>query len=144
MAESEITEQLECLTFEEISQRTEFEGGGDETDGASHDGPGFIYIIWEEGTTYFKCGRSNKPSKRLGDLQTGNPRRLTISPKPVTVMSSAENDLLKVMDKDFASGFGGGKEWFRGNKDKAQTIINEVAKKYAPKVDKKKAQKSTA
>ena len=35
-----------------------------------------IYVCWAEGTSYFKIGYSEDPSKRLKELQTANPVRL--------------------------------------------------------------------
>ena len=38
-----------------------------------------IYVIRETETSYFKIGYTSKePSKRLGELQTGNPRQLKL------------------------------------------------------------------
>ena len=73
------SEALVYQTPEEISQLPVI-GGGEETDGGSYLASGYVYLIWENGTNYFKVGRTGTPSKRLSDLQTGNPRRLDMAP----------------------------------------------------------------
>ena len=88
--------------------------------------PEYVYLITESTTKYFKVGQSGDPEKRLGELQTGNPRDLKLHfKKQVTDMAKAEDQLLqKLREKN--SGFkpcGGGTEWFSGDVTKAKEMI---------------------
>ncbi|MEL7505280.1 MAG: GIY-YIG nuclease family protein [Cyanobacteria bacterium J06554_6] len=38
--------------------------------------PGYVYLIWVEGTDKYKIGQSSNPANRLVRLQTGSPHRL--------------------------------------------------------------------
>jgi hypothetical protein len=38
----------------------------------------FLYIISQEGSTFYKIGISNNPARRLENLQSGNPYKLSI------------------------------------------------------------------
>ena len=88
------------------------------TDGARN-GPGYVYILSEhtqsngQPTHYYKIGVSSKPDKRIADLQTGNPRPLTFHGEPIRVSKviSAERLVHKAVGS-YASGLGGGREWF--------------------------------
>ena len=88
------------------------------TDGARN-APGFVYLLSEHTqsnghpTHYYKIGVSSKPTKRIADLQTGNPRPLVFQGEPTRVSKviSAERQVHKAV-ASYASGLGGGQEWF--------------------------------
>ena len=81
---------------------------------------GFLYRIVEEGTSFFKIGRSVDPENRLRALQTGNPRRLVLSRHLWRVennLSGFEADVLKSLSSSMIAErcqgvLGGGAEWF--------------------------------
>jgi hypothetical protein len=37
----------------------------------------YLYVIQSEDSDYIKIGRTNNPKKRLSDLQSGNPNKLS-------------------------------------------------------------------
>lgn len=50
-----------------------------------------VYLIWEEGTTFYKIGKADNPLTRLKDLQTSHARTLTL----VTSVAVGSNALKK-------------------------------------------------
>ena len=78
---------------------------------------GYVYLIEEDnpgaGATNFKIGRSVNPRTRLSNLQTGNPRRLTmISCVPVGDYVACEQHLKNALNQRYRSTLGGGTEWY--------------------------------
>ena len=100
------------------------------TDGAKN-GPGYIYLLSEhtqsngQPTCYYKIGVSSKPNKRIADLQTGNPRPLMFhdEPRRVSKVISAERLVHKAVGS-YASGLGGGKEWFYVPREEWESFWN--------------------
>ena len=88
---------------------------------------GHVYLLNEEGTDKFKVGRSGDPEQRRDNLQTGNPNKLEITTtKEVSDMVGSEKRLLQEMKENFES-TGGGKEWFKGDKEEARKVFDKVA-----------------
>ena len=106
----------------------------EQTDGGSSfvtgppSGPGYVYFVTESGgTSYFKVGRTGNPSTRLSNLQTGNPRRLSMNPQNVQNMAEVEARVLKAMREKYSSA-GGGTEWFSGNVTQAEKLFLKTVK----------------
>lgn len=102
------------------------EPAGDDTDGPASI-PGFVYLVNEEGSNFFKIGRAVDPDKRLADLQTAQPRKLEMNAVPVSNMAQAEACLKEVMKKHY-SGTTGGTEWFRGDVAEAEKLFKSTVK----------------
>ena len=95
-----------------------------ESDGSSD--KGYVYFVTESGgTSYFKVGRTGNPSTRLTNLQTGNPRRLSMNPQNVQNMAEVEARVLEAMREKFSSA-GGGTEWFSGNVTQAEELFLSI------------------
>ena len=80
-----------------------------------------------------KIGRTTNPVKRINNLQTGNPKKLSMVYMPVTNMVAAERDLKVAMKQFCKGGLGGGTEWFKakpGDKKKVEEEFMRIAKKY--------------
>jgi hypothetical protein len=92
-------------------------------------GPGYAYFIAEGGgTNYFKVGRTVNPEERLGNLQTGNPRRLDMNAQHVNNMLATEQQLKAAMAGRYPRG-DGGTEWFLappGGLGEAQDLFMEI------------------
>ena len=100
------------MSDEEVAALEVF--GPDEPDGRVP--AGYIYVLQEGGPSgqsgYYKLGSSGNLKKRLGDLQTGNPRHLEILDKwPVKDMTNAEAQARKAVEP-YAATLGGGREWY--------------------------------
>ena len=99
--------------------------------GASHRA-GRIYIIQEGENKLFKVGVSGEEDleKRIDQLQTGNPRKLTeCYSEWVSDMKSAEKDahaFLKKMKADM----GGGTEWFEGDLEDIKRKVEKARRRY--------------
>ena len=110
------------------------------TDGAKN-GPGFIYLLSEhsktngEPTCYYKIGVASKPERRLADLQTGNPRPMYFKGEPtrVTKAISAEKCAQKAVAV-YATGIGGGREWFYVGEERWKDFWNCFQKAIEPYV----------
>lgn len=72
----------------------------------------YIYVIREKYTDYYKVGKTVNPSKRLGDLQTGNPREL-IFKRIKKVEDKKWEKYVQDNLKDYSVTQGGGTEWFK-------------------------------
>ncbi|MEM7537344.1 MAG: GIY-YIG nuclease family protein [Chloroflexota bacterium] len=73
-----------------------------------NEGKEFVYFIHENDTNHYKIGKSSKPEKRVGQLQTGNPRGLQIPYiLPTYDMSLLESELHEHFKERHLKG-----EWF--------------------------------
>ena len=130
MSESGATPKFEYQTPEEISQLPVI-GGDDETDGSASE-PGYVYLMWEDGTKNFKIGRTNNPERRRRELQTGNSRNLPMRYVPVSNMAAAEGAVKNAMKLHCKHIQEGGKEWFRpergDSKEYAEQIFMDTVK----------------
>ena len=89
---------------------------------------GYIYIISERGTMYYKVGRSNDPDVRRGNLQTGNPRPLQILRQwMVTDMTRAEAAVKRSVHR-YKINLGGGTEWYEVILTQEDHFISSVKK----------------
>ena len=72
-----------------------------------------VYAIAEVGSDYVKIGRSRDPVYRLGELQTGNPRRLELigCSELLTYAPSLERGLREILVSNGATPAPGGSEW---------------------------------
>lgn len=67
-----------------------------------------VYLIWEEGTSYYKIGVSHNPFERLKGIQTGNASKVhLISAVPVSNAHFKEKEFHKKYKKYHVKG-----EWF--------------------------------
>jgi hypothetical protein len=69
---------------------------------------GYVYLIWAEGTSHYKIGRTNNPAKRLKALQTGVSGNLQLI-ACVEYPNPASTETL--LHRKF-NGFRHGGEWF--------------------------------
>ena len=132
-------QEFEFLTPEEIAALPVFPelesddkcGGSDEADGSgARSWRGYVYIVTEKGNkNVFKVGLTGNPDKRRQDLQTGQPRKLIMTPVQVSDMAAAERDLLQAMGEKFGKA-DGGKEWFNGDVTHAKKVFTRIANKY--------------
>ena len=118
------------MTPEEIAALPVFpepeqtDGGTVQTNGGTIDAddPGYVYFMIESGpTSYFKVGRTVNPKIRAGNLQTGNPRELTMQAIEVPQMK-VEDRLKEAMAAKYNRA-NGGKEWFSGNVAEAYKLF---------------------
>ena len=87
---------------------------------------GFVYIIAEAGTSFFKVGRSIDPITRRRNLQTGNPRLFSIREQfEVTDDVAAEGAAHRAIAA-YRANLGGGREWFNVNPDDYNTFYNLI------------------
>ena len=103
----------------------------DETDvGKSPRGKGWVYMIAEIGTDLIKVGLSEDPSKRLKELQTGDPHQLIIEGQEwVHDMQKTETQLHHAL-RQYKSPLGGGTEWYSVRAEervKFEAIFHQVA-----------------
>ena len=131
-------EEFTFLTLEEIEALLVFPetnlGGGDDTDAPSR---GYVYLIEEvnrdgRAPKNFKVGQTLNPSKRLSDLQTGNPRKLNMRPEAVKNMDACENELLSALS-NYRCTLGGGTEWFTAQPNQVGNLkgtFTRVVRKY--------------
>lgn len=87
----------------------------------------YIYVMAEEGTKYYKIGLSkNRAEKRRSQLQTGNPRDITIlyefsAPDRFAAESAIEKQLAKFMTPS------GGNEWYEFDTlDNLHVVLNRM------------------
>ena len=116
-------------TLEEIAALPVFPEP-EETDGGtvSADGPGYVYFITESGhTSYFKVGKTGNPKTRCMNLQTGNPRKLTMDPHQVANMDTVEKRVLQAMTARYSKTTGG-KEWFSGDVAEAYNLFLTIVR----------------
>lgn len=88
----------------------------------------YIYVIREKDTDYYKVGYTVNPSKRLGDLRTGNPREL-IFKRIKKVDDKKWEKYVQNKLKDYSVTQGGGTEWFQipiQYKHIIYDVLNEV------------------
>ena len=86
----------------------------------------YVYLIEEDnlgaGATNFKIGRSDDPDTRRTNLQTGNPRRLTlVNYREVTDPVACEG-ILKNHLSGYHSTLGGGTEWYTVRSDRTSSF----------------------
>ena len=97
--------------------------------------PGYIYIIQEGTSNYYKVGASENEGtlvKRLSNLQSGNWRKLTIKQtNDVSNMNLAEQDAHDKLEPQNVSQ-GGGTEWFQGPFQTIKAAVKAAAAKYPP------------
>ena len=116
-------------TLEEIAALPVFPEP-EETDGGtvSAGGPGYVYFITESGhTSYFKVGKTGNPKTRCMNLQTGNPRKLTMDPHQVANMDTVEKRVLQAMTARYSKTTGG-KEWFSGDVAEAYNLFLTIVR----------------
>lgn len=105
--------------------------GGPITGGGSNlSRPGYLYIIQQGNTGYYKYGITGDPKARIRNLQTGNPQKLSMVCRPVNNMLEAGKELSgKIKPVE-----GGGKEWTYvapGEEEKLHKDFLKVARKYS-------------
>ena len=87
---------------------------------------GYVYLIEEDnpgaGATNFKIGRSDDPFERRANLQTGNPRRLTLVNYPQVRDPVACEGILKNHLSGYHSTLGGGTEWYTVRSDRTSSF----------------------
>ena len=94
---------------------------------------GFVYIIAEAGTTLFKVGRSNDPITRLRNLQSGNPRRLSIRAQFDVIDDAAAEASAHRAIAAYRANLGGGTEWFDvGNYNTLYNLVQTAVASYLP------------
>ena len=95
--------------------------------------PGFIYIIQEATSDYFKVGVSTNEEtlkQRISNLQSGNWRMLTLEQKnKVSNMKLAENYAHNLL-RDVQVKEGGGKEWFKSSFETIKDAVDAAANEY--------------
>ena len=134
-----IMAKSEFLSLEELAKLPVYPepavlGGQEATDGDVIAKTGYVYLIWENLTNYFKVGRTGNPRTRFRDLQTGNPRKL--NPRfveEVTDVLAAERDVKNAMAERYTGNLGGGTEWFRtdtGDKQGVESTFQQAIQKY--------------
>ena len=87
---------------------------------------GYVYLI-EEGNpypdaSYFKIGFSVNPNERLRNLQTGNPRKLTLVYFQRVRDHVACEGRLKNALRNYESTLGGGTEWYTASINNARYL----------------------
>ena len=103
----------------------------DETDtGKSPRRQGWVYMIAARETDLIKVGLSEDPSKRLKELQTGDPHQLIIEGQEwVHDMQKTETQLHHAL-RQYKSQLGGGTEWYSvpaEERNEFKTIFRQVA-----------------
>ena len=88
-----------------------------------------MYVIREEGSNYHKIGRSKDPVRRMGALQTGNPRRLELvelwevpDPPETERLLHETYDHVRVRIPGQNPG-----EWFRLRNEDVEDLVQEMA-----------------
>ena len=100
--------------------------GGAAAAGGKASGKGYIYLIRQGETNYFKYGRTEDPVDRLSKFRTGNPHKLNMTKRSVNNMSAAEQELKEEIKKlKDGTAIGGGTEWFHV----PECRVEEVKKK---------------
>ena len=112
-------EELVYLTEEELAQYPPLDQdeSGDQVDGKSRRGPGYVYLIDEKGTKNFKVGLTCDPDRRLKELQREYGDNLSYRKiVEVSDKQAAENDVLSDMGGRYDKYDGEddrGREWFQ-------------------------------
>ncbi len=87
----------------------------------------YIYVLAEEGTNFFKIGLTkNRAEKRRSQLQTGNPRDITVLYEfSATDRFAAESAIEKKLAKHMKPG--GGDEWYEFETlDALHLVLNQM------------------
>ena len=90
---------------------------------------GYVYLIWQGDTMYFKVGRTGYPHDWLQRLQEGNPLRLNVQfVRCVSDVLAAERDLVRAMRERYPDILGGGIGWFKAKPGDHQKVVEEFMK----------------
>ena len=89
---------------------------------------GYVYLVRQGESGYFKVGRTTDPISRRRNLQTGNPQKLHMKVRKVFDMHEAEQKLLEIMDKKNDEKKKGGREWFHVSPSDAKNVYETFMK----------------
>ena len=109
------------------------EAGKDEVDGVQRRGKGYVYLIVEENMKLFKVGLTNKPYRRIGELERETNFKLIFwKIEKVFNMQEAENAILSAMGKVYQHADHLGREWYwvSGPPNEIYSIFLEIANSY--------------
>jgi len=90
---------------------------------------GYIYFLKEEGTDYYKCGKTTRsPAARVEDLATGNPRPLIL----LTFIRSSNIRSVEQFCHYGLKRYHYRNEWYRMNENQAQAFIQWLQQLHEP------------